>query len=73
MIDTSKMSEPLLRKLHDAIREADDDDAAWRDAGCDPSQTHYGTRQYADWRDTRDVLEAEMHSRGMTFDHIDLG
>ena len=73
MIDTSRLSDTLIRKMHDAIREADEEDTAWRDAGGDPDQKHSGTRIYSDWRETRDTLESEMKKRDMDFDHIDLG
>jgi hypothetical protein len=66
-MDISKMSEKLLRKMHDGIREAMDKD----DKDPRPLQDkEFGVRFYKDWKETADALEAEMTKRKMPFTKI---
>lgn len=60
----STVSPSYLRGCHDGIRRALQCDL---DPEC---QDHYGVQEYADWSEWRDILEAEMTSRNISFVRI---
>jgi hypothetical protein len=63
-----KLSTTSLKDLHDSIRRCiDEDDAMPKD-----TMKRYGVREYPDWKEHLDKIEAELKNRNQTFTPIDL-
>lgn len=55
-----------LKMMHEAIRNA----LAHDDALPSGQEKIYGVREFADWREQADKIEAELNSRGVTYTKI---
>ena len=64
-MDFNTLSDKLLRKLHNGVREAlEEDDRLPK------GKKVYGVREFLDWRQCVDELEAAMAQKGVQFSPI---
>jgi FPC/CPF motif-containing protein YcgG len=64
--DITKMSTGSLQGMHRAIQ----DRLSEEDASPPNAEKPYGVRQYSDWRDQADEIEAELDGRGEVYSKI---
>ncbi|MGA2398862.1 MAG: hypothetical protein ABSG30_12465 [Steroidobacteraceae bacterium] len=66
MVDVGNFSDGGIKKLHDAVLDALD-----KDDKTPPNQDKpYGVRQFPDWRQWSDALEAELQKRKIPFSKV---
>lgn len=64
-MNIQNLSDKLLIQLHDAIRDAFEEDERLSEGN-----KQYGVREFADWRATSDAFEAELQQRSLDVEPI---
>lgn len=66
-MDFAKLSDAGLLKLHGAVREALEVDDQLHLAGLSKV---YGVREFSDWRDWSNAIEAELDRRSVKYQRV---
>lgn len=64
----NKISEDSLKELHQSIKKSLDED----DRTPEGQDKPYGVREFPDWKEHKDAIEAAMKERNIPFEPIDI-